>query len=134
MTQTPYTPPKSNVKSNIGNEEKGKVRVWAAEGKPTILVKKGFSWPAFLFGPFWAIYKSFWPAAIVLVVVHLTLKMLYDEVRSVGYPLLSWSIATVRLVLVILFGAWANKLYAAYLSTKGYKISAGTQDDDAAAK
>ncbi|MGE0211702.1 MAG: DUF2628 domain-containing protein [Parvibaculaceae bacterium] len=30
------------------------------QGEDAILVKQGFSWPAFLFGPFWLLFKRMW--------------------------------------------------------------------------
>lgn len=34
-----------------------------------ILIKEGFCWPAFLFGPIWALWHGMWRTAIVLAIL-----------------------------------------------------------------
>jgi hypothetical protein len=41
----------------------------AAPDGDAILIKEGFSWPAFVFGPIWALWHGMWRTAIVLVIL-----------------------------------------------------------------
>ena len=129
MTEDPAAKTQSNADVIVGE-----YRTMIAEGKPKLIVLKGFNWAALIFGPFWALAKSFWPAAILLIVIHGVLNMLRGEMRSAGYLFLAWAVATFQLVLVIIFGAMANNLYAAYLSSKGYKVFKSSQENNDASK
>lgn len=40
----------------------------AADGD-AVLIKEGFCWPAFLFGPIWALWHGMWRTAIALVIL-----------------------------------------------------------------
>ncbi len=43
---------------------------WSASADgDAVLIKEGFSWPAFLFGPLWALWHGMWRTAIVLVIL-----------------------------------------------------------------
>jgi len=105
-----------------------KVRTMIAEGRPTIRVGKGFNWPALVLGPIWAIYKSFWPAAAALVVIYGGLRMIASQATQSGYPFLNLLALLAIVAIAILVGFYANVLYAAYLTTKGYRVSAGTAE------
>jgi len=45
----------------------------AADGD-AVLIKEGFCWPAFLFGPLWALWHGMWRTAIVLVILSGTVS------------------------------------------------------------
>ncbi len=43
---------------------------WSASADgDAVLIKEGFCWPAFLFGPLWALWHGMWRTAIVLVIL-----------------------------------------------------------------
>ena len=103
-----------------------KQRTMIAEGKQPIVIKFGFNWLAMIFGPFWAAFKSFWPAAIALAVVNYGLRLLSHEFIDAGYPAVGLSIGIVQVGIAIIFGFYANILYATYLSFRGYKVAIQT--------
>jgi hypothetical protein len=105
-------------------------RKMVSEGKPTIIVPRGFNWAAMLLGPFWAAFKAFWPAAIALAVINFGLRMVAREVLASGYSFVALSISMVQIGIAVVVGFYANNLYAAYLAAKGYKVSA--EPDEAA--
>ena len=36
--------------------------------RDAVVIREGFCWPAFLFGPFWALWHGLWPALIGILV------------------------------------------------------------------
>jgi hypothetical protein len=121
MTTEHPSPAQTIVESK---NSRAKKRTMVAEGKPPIIVPRGFNWAAMLLGPFWAMFKAFWPAAIGLAVINLGLRMVAREVLASGYSLVALSISIVQICIAIVVGFYANQLYAAYLAAKGYKVSA----------
>lgn len=101
-----------------------KVRTMIAEGRPTILVGKGFNWPALGRRLIRAIYKSFWPAAAALVVIYGGLRMIASQATQSGYPFLNLLALLAIVAIAILVGLYANVLYAAYLYNKRGTASA----------
>jgi len=82
-------------------------------GEPDlVLVKEGFSWPAFVFGIIWALWNRLWVVAVGLIAVEVGLGFALDSVglgpgvqafSSIGLALLvgfvasdlkSWSLST----------------------------------------
>jgi Protein of unknown function (DUF2628) len=90
---TPSTP-------SIGIKELDAVRV----------VKEGFSWPAFFFGPLWALYHRHWLAALALAAVSVAFLILP--------PMLSWAPFT-ELSLQLLWGAFLG-VHASQILEKAY--------------
>jgi len=97
-------------------------RILTADGKPAAAIKKGFCWPAFFFGAFWALYRRFWIGAAVLAGVFIVLNVLVNLAERSG------SSAAVLITLLLLLGAmflvgrYGNFLYLAYLDSKGYVV------------
>jgi hypothetical protein len=46
----------------------------AAPDGDAVLIKEGFSWPAFVFGPVWALWHGMWRTAIVLVLLSVAVS------------------------------------------------------------
>ncbi len=67
----------------------------------TVVIKKGFSWPAFLITPIWCIFKGLWLQAIVFLLI---------AIFTAGIGLISWIIAGVK----------GNEWYFESLIKKGY--------------
>ncbi|MCA3026781.1 MAG: DUF2628 domain-containing protein [Rhodocyclaceae bacterium] len=115
----------SHVRSIVESRSgRTKNRRMVAQGKPTIIVPHGFNWAAMLFGPFWAAFKAFWPAAIALAVINFGLRFVAREVSAAGFSTVALSITVVHIGVTVVVGFYANELYAAYLAAKGYKVSA----------
>jgi hypothetical protein len=108
----------------IGKEVKMKTfRILTAEGKPPIATKKGFCWPAFFFGVFWALYKRFWPAAGVLLVLTVVLRALPRMIDFPQLPGMRFVLLTLFVALMVVVGFYANILLTTYLVTRGYKVT-----------
>lgn len=81
-----------------------------------ILVKEGFSWPAFLFGPLWLLYKRMWIVFVFYLAVELALGaaaysgQLPDDATTV----LSFAVQ-------ILLGLEGNGLYRWTLRRRRYR-------------
>ncbi|MEP4378064.1 MAG: DUF2628 domain-containing protein [Alphaproteobacteria bacterium] len=75
----------------------------AAPDGDAILIKEGFCWPAFLFGPFWALWHGMWRTAIGLA-------LLSGAVSGIGLVvgLAEAGDLTVSLGLQAAIGLWAN--------------------------
>ena len=92
-------------------------------------VKDGFSWPAFLFGPLWALVKRAWREFTILSVAYVGLFFIDESFvqRSRSLPLL-----LLMLLAYIAFMTFCGKYGNAWLRTvyerKGYKRLSATSD------
>jgi hypothetical protein len=84
-------------------------------------VKVGFCWPAFCFGPFWALYHRLWSLFARLAIVWLSLVVV-DE--AVVQPSNSLPMLVVMLLAYVLFvvvcGKFGNAWRVSFLLGKGY--------------
>jgi hypothetical protein len=81
-----------------------------------VLIKEGFSWPAFLFGPLWMLIHRLWLAFVVLVVVTLILGVAADAFGLGEIPQ-----AIVSLAIAVLVGAHGNDMRRHGLARRGYR-------------
>jgi hypothetical protein len=93
-----------------------------------VLVREGFSWPAALFGVFWALYHGLWDWALALLAAGLAIGGLaalggLDEVGQ----------AVVQLGTMALAGALSNDWRRWALSRRGYRLAEVVAGDDLAA-
>ena len=93
------------------------------------LVKEGFSWPAFVFNMFWALWYRHWLAAIAFFAIPLAIATFtkFIGLAPAGQTVLSmgWS---------VIVGMLANDVRRYYLDCDGFVedgIVAGTTPDDA---
>lgn len=84
-----------------------------------VLVKEGFSWPAFLAAPLWALHHRQW-LGLVAYAVAVTLLGLAAEGAALGEA----SAATLALGFAILVGASANDWRRDTLARQGYGLAA----------
>ena len=78
-----------------------------------ILVRDGFSWGAFLFGPIWLLLHRAWiPAALSFAAFVLSGALLPDTVSGIVTP-----------ALMVLHGLSGNDLVAWSLTRRGYLLS-----------
>ena len=75
----------------------------AAPDGDAVLIKEGFCWPAFLFGPIWALWHGMWRTAIALLLLSAAVSgaALYAGLAEAGDLALS-------LGLQVAMGLWAN--------------------------
>lgn len=79
-------------------------RAWsgAADGDATF-VKEGFCWPAFFFGPLWALWHGMWRTALVLLVLSAVVSGL-----AIGAGLTDAGEFALSGGLQVAIGLWAN--------------------------
>ncbi len=83
------------------------------EGRPSrrapVLVREGFSWGAFLFGPFWLLARRLWLAALLWLVAAAAVALLAPASAAVALPALQF-----------LLGCHARDLRRRALARRGY--------------
>ena len=94
------------------------------QGREIVLVKEGFSWPAFLFTFFWALVKGWWLTAILILAAQIGLSAAsyFIGFSAVGDTVLSFAV-------LFLIGAFANDLQRMELSLRNFHeagVVAGT--------
>ncbi|MGE5539777.1 MAG: DUF2628 domain-containing protein [Gemmatimonas sp.] len=96
------------------------------------LVKEGFSWPAFLFGPLWALAKGMWLTALALIALDLASGLVMD---AAGFNPLTEAI--VSLAIAFLIGAHANDWRRRALARRAWRdagVVAARNVDEALAR
>ncbi len=86
-----------------------------AEGRDVVLIKEGFSWPAFLFTLAWALVKGRWRTALVIFALQLGLS---GVTFALGLAPAAETVLT--LMLLFLIGAFANDLQRFELARRRY--------------
>ena len=84
-------------------------------------VKQGFSWPAFLFTPVWALYKRMWLYAIFFVSVSLVLAYVQSQFEESMMPAAASFSLALRVLVLLVFGVFGNQLFKNELLVKGYR-------------
>ena len=87
------------------------MRIWTAqtrEGAPPALVPEGFSFWAFVFGPFWLAYHGAWMFAALGLVIDLSVDVLAPGWAGFG--------------LALGFGLFGQDLRRAALSLRGFTL------------
>jgi hypothetical protein len=106
------------------------VRIWTAHEKPhaaPILIREGFSFGAFLFGPIWLLGRGAWLAALILVAAALAIVLLAPRPMSF---VLSFGLA-------LLQGFSGRDLVRWTVARRGYletNIVTGSNEDAALAR
>lgn len=98
------------------------------DGKGIVLVKEGFSFPAFAFSWAWLLYHRMWVALAIWIGLTVTLSYLVQAV--LGAP----AAAAVSLALGFMLGAEGNDIRRWTLERKGYReagIAAGASLEEA---
>jgi hypothetical protein len=95
----------------------------------SVLVKRGFSWPAFLFGPIWAAIKRAWLLFFILSVVYL-LVLAFDllYVGESNNLLLLLLLLALYLSYMTVCGLYGNRWLARALLRKGYVRTGDVND------
>jgi hypothetical protein len=81
-----------------------------------VLVKEGFSWPAFLFGPIWALTHRMWLVALALVALDVVGSAALDAARMAPAAQ-----AVLSLAVAVLIGAHANDWRRWSLDRRGFR-------------
>ena len=86
-----------------------------------VLVSTGFSWPAFLFGPFWAIAKRLWLLFVLMTLGFIAINV----VTSIGQQSQNIVLLSLSLFLsigyMVVCGLYANRWHRYFLEREGYR-------------
>jgi hypothetical protein len=85
-----------------------------------VVIKDGFCWPAFIFGPLWFLANGMF-LNFVLVALFAAAGHLFFAAKVSG-ALLPGALSALYIVVWILVGAFANWLLAAELLGEGYEM------------
>jgi hypothetical protein len=94
-----------------------------------VLIVEGFSWPALIFGPFWALWHGMWRTAIVLLLMGAAIGGL-GALAGLGPDLVS----VFQILVQIGLGLWGNDLRRAALVRRGFverAVVAGRDGEEA---
>lgn len=97
-----------------------------------ILVKEGFCWPAFLFGPLWSLVHRLWLVTVLMLAVLIVLGAGLDALGVDDFVETVISIA-----IAVLIGAHANDWRRRALAKRGYReagVVAARSVDEALAR
>jgi len=90
-----------------------------------ILIKEGFSWPAFFFSGLWALWHRMWLWAVIIIAANVSLSF---TLSRFGIDTLSQSIISFGFAIII--GMIANDLRRRSLSYKEYREFGVVAADD----
>lgn len=86
-----------------------------------VAVKKGFSWPAFFFGPFWAFGKGLTGPGIGLLGLGIMLAAIKHSLTVNSPAGLSLVVSVALLILPVIVGFEANRFWRQWLEQRGFQ-------------
>lgn len=94
-----------------------------------LVIKEGFSWPAFLFGPFWALWNRLWVIFAILAGVYAAVTIAFAL-----FPVNSAAEIAVTGAIAILIGLNANDWRRSSAARRGWRTEglAAAPDRDTA--
>jgi hypothetical protein len=87
----------------------------AASDGDVVLIAERFSWPALIFGPFWALWHGMWRTVIVLLVIGAAIGG-----GGALAGLAPDAVSVFQALVQIGLGLWGNDLRRAALARRGY--------------
>lgn len=90
-------------------------------------VKQGWSWPAFFFGPIWALFKTLWGLGFLIIIGQSILISAYANLFLQGLPQQEAVLALqpinflLTIIVAIPIALYGNSLRGKNLLVKGYK-------------
>jgi hypothetical protein len=95
-----------------------------------VLVKEGFSWPAFLLSFIWALCRRLWLVAAILLGAEVLIALVFAALRPDA-----WSQTAMSLGAAVIIGMLANDLHRWTLFRRGFlEVGVVTGDDIDAAE
>ena len=91
-----------------------------------VLVKEGFSWPAFFFSAFWALWHRLWLAALAILAANAALALAVVLTSPDPVTEIALSVGLAAIV-----GTVANDLYRRKLDKRGFLLAGVVAADDA---
>ena len=80
-----------------------------------VAIKEGFSWGAFFFAPFWALWHGIWWVFIGVLVVYWFIYQVELSLLTFNY-----SEELILIILGFIFGLFGNDIRRIYLERRGY--------------
>jgi hypothetical protein len=90
-----------------------------------VLIREGFAFWAFVFGPFWALWHRLWLVALLLIVLNLAVASL-PALAGIGEA----EAGAAQLGLILLTGLFARDLRRWTLARRGWALTAVVCADD----
>ncbi len=93
-----------------------------------VLVKQGFSWPAFFFGSLWALARRVYPVFLAMLVIDALLWFVtgYAAAQGAGGLALLGLLGTITYAVVR--GKYGNRWLQSYLVARGYVLRNSSSD------
>ena len=105
-------------------------RIYRRPDQEPRAVKQGWSWPAFIFGPLWALYRRLWVPAIGAPVVFFSIGALIDLVHGHDKTK-DMFMYGVLVVVGAAFGACGNRWVERGLRSRGHEFKEMVEAADA---
>lgn len=105
-------------------------RIYTCQDKVPVVVKKGFSWPAFFFNWIWALFCGLFLYVFLMDVATGVIMGLAEGIvaQSTGNVMLARTVGGIGCIVgLVVVGAYANDLKARKLAKEGY-VQSGTVD------
>jgi hypothetical protein len=118
------------ISSIVAPAEDARLKTWRVYARPgqavPIVVKVGFSWAAFIFGPLWFLVNYMWLNFAIVAALYLGGNLYFHSHRpETGMEsLLFVGMYAFYIVLWILIAKFANSLLAGELEDRGYRLLA----------
>ena len=80
-----------------------------------MLIKEGFNWAGFLFGPFWALWYGMWKTMTIIFLALIAIPISCDALYLTNYLVI-----ILQFQVFIFMGMWANDLRRTALLQRGY--------------
>jgi hypothetical protein len=96
---------------------KGRGKAPRSPDEAFVLVKDGFSWPGFFFGPLWALSRRMWVVGALLIALVIGVGFVPQIIEN-GDTLVPWLMLSVGL----LVGFLGNDLHVWSLERAGYEL------------
>jgi hypothetical protein len=112
--------------------------VYTRQEVAVVAIKQGFSWPAFFFGPIWALVKGFFGLFAGLVVLSAGLTVLQEAIIPAYVPdrisaFFQIIVGFAAIGIMLLMGENANHLWRRRLLKRGYQNAGDVKASSATA-
>jgi len=89
-----------------------------------VVVKEGFSWPAFIFGPLWFLLNKMWLTAAIVIALVIGQRLFFGSFKaaSSGEALFGVLMFLLAIVAWFLVARFANCLLCSNLEDRGYVL------------
>ena len=110
-----------------------KYTIYTQQDGAVVAVKKGFSWPAFFFGPLWAFTKGLAGLGFGLLALGILIGVVLRSIPANSPVALMLVPRIVLLILPVIMGFEGNGFWRRRLELKGYQAASEIQAPDVSA-